>query len=90
MICIEKERSELNAAPYAAALIESMRTVGYSPETAIADFVDNSISAGARYISIRYYGVCILEQFIPSMIHIVMGIQEEDWRQSCFSPIVIS
>jgi hypothetical protein len=41
--------------PNAAAMIESMRAFGYSPATAIADLVDNSISAGARVIEVRMY-----------------------------------
>lgn len=38
--------------PYAPLLIESMRSLGYSFETAIADIVDNSVSAGARAVQI--------------------------------------
>lgn len=37
-----------------AQLMESMRAVGYSVETAIADIIDNSISAGATSIEIDY------------------------------------
>lgn len=39
--------------PFAPALIESMRSLGYSFETAIADLVDNSISANAKKIEIN-------------------------------------
>lgn len=46
--------AELIVEPYAPSLIESMRSVGYSLETAVADLIDNSISAGARKILIRY------------------------------------
>lgn len=42
------------AEPRADALIESLRAFGYSPEAAIADLVDNSISAGAKQISIDF------------------------------------
>ncbi|MFH5834809.1 ATP-binding protein [Proteiniclasticum sp. C24MP] len=38
--------------PNAASLIESMRSIGYSFETAIADIIDNSISAHAEEIRI--------------------------------------
>lgn len=38
--------------PNAASLIESMRSIGYSFETAIADIIDNSISANASEIDI--------------------------------------
>lgn len=41
-------------APRASSLIESLRGVGYSPQTAIADIVDNSISAGAKKIWIQF------------------------------------
>jgi len=35
-------------------LIESMRDFGYSMDTALADIVDNSITAGARQIDVRF------------------------------------
>jgi len=41
-----------DATPHAAALIEGLRDIGYSLETAIADIVDNSITAAARRIQI--------------------------------------
>ena len=37
-------------APRASVLIESMRDIGYTLETALADLVDNSISAGASTV----------------------------------------
>ena len=37
----------------ASALVESLRGVGYSMPTAIADLIDNSISAGASTVHIR-------------------------------------
>ena len=40
------------AAPRAARLIEAMRDIGYSLETAVADLVDNSIAAGATTIHV--------------------------------------
>jgi hypothetical protein len=43
---------EIQTPPSAAALIESMRDFGYSLETAVADIIDNSITAGAKRISI--------------------------------------
>ena len=39
-----------DATPYAASLIEGLRDIGYSLETALADIVDNSITAGARNV----------------------------------------
>lgn len=40
--------------PRAAALIEALRDIGYSLEAAVADILDNSVTAGARQIEIRY------------------------------------
>lgn len=40
--------------PGAAALMEAMRSLGYSTATAIADLIDNSISAGARTIHLDF------------------------------------
>lgn len=39
--------------PFAPSLIESMRSLGYSFESAIADLIDNSISANAKRVDIR-------------------------------------
>lgn len=44
---------ERESVPYAPALVESMRSIGYSFESAIADLIDNSISANAKRIDIR-------------------------------------
>jgi len=44
----------LEVIPDPVSLIESMRAVGYSVESAIADLVDNSISAQADKIQIQY------------------------------------
>ena len=46
--------SELEVTPYAPAFIESMRAVGYSLESAVADLVDNSISAKATSVRIQF------------------------------------
>lgn len=42
------------APPRPSAMIESLRGIGYSPETAIADIIDNSISAKAKHIEINF------------------------------------
>jgi hypothetical protein len=36
-------------------MIESLRAVGYSPETAVADLIDNSIAAHARNVWVRFH-----------------------------------
>lgn len=46
-----KERS---LPPKASALSESMRDIGYSLEAAVADIIDNSISAGASKVDISF------------------------------------
>lgn len=43
---------EVDAPPYAAALVEGFRDFGYSLETALADVIDNSISAGASEVNL--------------------------------------
>lgn len=43
---------EVDAAPHAASLIEGHRDFGYSLETAIADIIDNAITAGARTLKL--------------------------------------
>ncbi|MBU1619915.1 MAG: ATP-binding protein [Gammaproteobacteria bacterium] len=48
----EYQVREVQAAPYASSLIEGHRDFGYSLETALADIVDNSITAGASEIRI--------------------------------------
>jgi hypothetical protein len=40
--------------PDPVSLIASMRAVGYTAETAVADLIDNSISAGASLIEVKY------------------------------------
>jgi hypothetical protein len=42
------------AEPDASSMIETFRAIGYSMETAIADIMDNSISAGAKNIWLNY------------------------------------
>lgn len=41
-------------APSAPFLLESMRAIGYSPQTAIADLVDNSVTANATRVYLRF------------------------------------
>ena len=44
---------EVQSPPTAAALMESTRSIGYSFDSAVADIVDNSISANAMHVWIR-------------------------------------
>ena len=43
-------QQELELPPRASSLVESLRDMGYSLRTALADVIDNSITAGARNI----------------------------------------
>lgn len=40
--------------PKASALIESLRGLGYSPDTAHSDIIDNNIAAGTRNVDLRF------------------------------------
>lgn len=48
----------IDLVPSPVSLIESLRNIGYSIETAIADIIDNSITAGASQINIRFAWNC--------------------------------
>lgn len=52
-LLISKPTRQVDATPYAAALIEGHRDFGYSLETALADVVDNSITAGASIVELE-------------------------------------
>lgn len=43
-----------SAIPEASSMIETFRAIGYSPETAIADIIDNSLSAGASRVWVNF------------------------------------
>ena len=47
-------RDAIELPPHASTMVESMRDIGYSFPAAIADIIDNSISANARRISISF------------------------------------
>ena len=43
-----------NAPPRAAAMLEALRGLGYSTAAALADIVDNSVSAGASEVRVDF------------------------------------
>lgn len=45
---------EIEHPPNAASLLESMRSIGYTLESALADILDNSLSANAKSIDIEF------------------------------------
>ena len=74
--------------PRAASLIESMRDLGYSLETALADIIDNSIAASAKNIDIHFEAhddpsICIVDDGHG------MTAEElnEAMRPGCISPL---
>lgn len=44
---------DVDATPFAASLIEGHRDFGYSLETALADIIDNAITAGAQTVRLN-------------------------------------
>ena len=48
---------EVKLPPYAPTLIESTRSIGYTLESAIADIIDNSISASSSNVDIFYFPI---------------------------------
>lgn len=48
------EMTTIELMPRASVMIEAMRDIGYSFDSAVADIIDNSIAAGALNIELRY------------------------------------
>lgn len=53
-ISTSNKDSTLEVIPDPVSLMESMRAVGYTAESAIADLIDNSLSAGASSVDVQY------------------------------------
>ena len=43
-----------NAPPHAMAMLEALRGLGYSTSAALADIIDNSVSAGAKEVKVDF------------------------------------
>ena len=43
-----------NAPPRAGAMLEALRGLGYSTAAALADIIDNSVSAGASEVQVDF------------------------------------
>lgn len=70
---------QVSLPPYAPVLLESMRAVGYDASAAVADIIDNSITAGAKHVQIRF------DPGIPKAIAIVddgRGMSAEELLQA--------
>ncbi len=50
----DSKGARVSLSPSPIALIESLRSVGYTVDTALADLIDNSISAESTWISTRF------------------------------------
>lgn len=60
------------AVPEAASMIETFRAIGYNLETAVADIIDNSISAKEPRMSIlTEYGMEVTRSLLSRM----MGVE---------------
>jgi hypothetical protein len=53
-LCRISDEGGLDLSPHPSALLESLRSIGYTLETALADIIDNSIAAMASEISVRF------------------------------------
>src|ERR1700722_2169853 len=51
---VKKNDQEEIVEPKASNVVEALRDIGYSLESAVADIIDNSISAAARHIDLRF------------------------------------
>jgi len=51
---VTESKKYINLPPNPSSFIESIRFFGYSMKTAVADIVDNSITAEAKHINIRF------------------------------------
>ena len=49
---MKQKTKKMEIGPRPSSMIESMRDIGYSLQTAVADLIDNSITAGARNIEL--------------------------------------
>lgn len=65
-----------DATPHAASLIEGLRDIGYSLETAISDIIDNSITAGAKQI--RIITEACIEHPLIAIVDDGEGMTEEE------------
>ena len=84
---------EVDLSPKPGALIESLRSLGNTPKTAIADIIDNSITAGAKRINIDMRWNGGLEHSTVTISDNGCGMNEEELklalRPGAISPTAI-
>ena len=77
------------AAPEPAALIESLRSVGYTLPAAVADIIDNSIAAGAKNIRVTFHWAA--KKSFVIILDDGRGMSEEElknaMRPGCRNPL---
>lgn len=74
------EKETINLPADSAAIIESMRSIGYSFHDAVADVADNSVSAGALNIDV----MCDYDCAVPflSIFDDGCGMDDEELKQA--------
>lgn len=79
----------VDASPSPASLIESMRDIGYSLETAVADVIDNSISAQAS--NIQLHAMALESGYAIGLVDDGHGMTESQlldaMRPGCVNPL---
>lgn len=73
---IDSSLKKADATPRASALIESLRDIGYTLSTALADIIDNSITAGAS--SVHIFADTLTEKPSIAIIDNGSGMSETD------------
>ena len=56
MVGFTMDDKEYDLSPPPENIIETLRSLGYTPPTAIADLIDNSVTAGATKIDVLWSG----------------------------------
>lgn len=69
-------RNEIELTPEPAILIESLRDIGYSFDSALADIIDNSITAHARDIAV--FALPIEDSFKVAIIDDGNGLSRQE------------
>jgi hypothetical protein len=81
---------EVQNPPDAASLLESMRSIGYTLDSALADLIDNSLSAKAKKIEIQFraYDDPYIA-LIDDGIGMSLGVLENAMRHGSTNPLTV-
>ncbi len=69
--------TQVELLPKASSLIESLRDIGYSFESAVADIIDNSITAKATKIEI-FFGFYKSKFYFSHLLIMGIGMSKEE------------